>query len=85
LLNNVTSKLVTDNLFGSSFGLSELNTKENIAKKMAEEASSFVSSQEFAHSVPEAVGEPKEEETQEDFVSRSLNFAKELLYKRFGL
>ena len=59
------------------------NTKQQKIDKFSEDVSSYVTSDEVISTVSEKVGEPRPEETEENFVKRASDRLREILYEKF--
>lgn len=76
--NELVSKL------GQSIVLSDLPLDKSQASKFEKQIVEYVTSPDSIKSVSDVVGEPLENETEDEFVERSLKNITELLLKKFG-
>lgn len=55
------------------------------AQKFSEDVSNLVQDKAFLSEFSDSIGEPLENETEDEFVERSSNILRKILYKKFGI
>ncbi|KKD39445.1 MAG: hypothetical protein WAN66_27205 [Limnoraphis robusta] len=55
------------------------------AEKFSEQVSNLVQDKAFISKFSDSIGEPLENETEDEFVERSSNILRKMLYKKFGI
>jgi hypothetical protein len=72
------------NNLNKSITLKDLSLSESKAEKFKKQIVEYVTSPESIKSVSDTVGEPLDNETEDEFVERSLQNITKLLLKKFG-
>lgn len=65
--------------------LAPLSVSINDQQKFAEEVSNLVQNEAFLSEYSQKIGEPKENESEDEFVNRSSDELRQMLYRKFGL
>ncbi|MEG4393252.1 hypothetical protein [Microcoleus sp. BROC3] len=70
---------------GTFLMLTPFSFSNNEKQKFSEEVSSLIQNQSFLSDFSNQIGEPWEQESEDDFVKRGSNRLREMLYERFGI
>ena len=70
---------------GTFLMLTPFSFSNNEKQKFSEEVSSLIQNQSFLTDFSNQIGEPLEQESEDDFVKRGSNRLREMLYERFGI
>ncbi|MEG5048631.1 hypothetical protein QUB26_29650, partial [Microcoleus sp. B4-C1] len=66
-------------------GMLPFSFSNNEKQKFSEEVSSLIQNESFLSDFSNQIGEPLEEESEDDFVKRGSNRLRKMLYDRFGI
>ncbi|AFZ07893.1 hypothetical protein Osc7112_3525 [Oscillatoria nigro-viridis PCC 7112] len=70
---------------GTFLMLTPLSFSNNEKEKFSEEVSSLIQNESFLSDFSNQIGEPLQQESEDDFVKRASNRLREMLYERFGI
>jgi hypothetical protein len=70
---------------GTFLMLTPFSFSNNEKQKFSEEVSSLIQNQSFLSDFSNQIGEPLEQESEDDFVKCGSNRLREMLYERFGI
>lgn len=73
------------NLLVSSLGISSLFSNSQQIEKFSQEVASYATGDDVISSVSEQIGQPRENETEEEFVERASQVLREILKKKFKI
>lgn len=77
-----TTQMITMPIASALFGQTDTQTK---AEKFSKKVSEYATSKEVISSLSKEIGEPKETETEEEFIERASNVLRNLLKKKFNV
>ncbi|WP_413161907.1 hypothetical protein ACL6C3_24345 [Capilliphycus salinus ALCB114379] len=67
------------------FFLTPFSCSQDKAEKFSEDVSNLVSDKAFISKFSDSIGEPLEDETEDEFVERSSKILRKMLYEKFGI
>lgn len=65
--------------------LTPFSFSQDKAEKFSEDVSNLVGDKAFISKFSDSIGEPLENETEDEFVERSSNILRKMLYEKFGI
>ncbi|MEG4211626.1 hypothetical protein [Microcoleus sp. S13_B4] len=70
---------------GTFLMLTPFSFSNNEKQKFSEEVSSLIQNESFLSDLSNQIGQPLEQESEDDFVKRGSNRLRKMLYERFGI
>ncbi|AFY89706.1 MAG: hypothetical protein CLLPBCKN_005225 [Chroococcidiopsis cubana SAG 39.79] len=83
--SNISLASIQSSLAISMSAITSPFFKPNEEQKFSEQVSSLVQNDAFLSELSDQIGEPQVDESEDDFVKRSSNVLRKMLYKHFGI